>query len=66
MKSIMMAAQSIMCGSQDIMVAGGQESMSRVPYYMLREPLKYGANTIHDGIVHDGLTDAYDGIHMGM
>lgn len=65
MKSIMMAAQSIMCGSQDIMVAGGQESMSRVPYYMMREPLKYGANTIHDGIVHDGLTDAYDGIHMG-
>jgi len=65
MKSIMMAAQSIMAGSQDIMIAGGQESMSKIPFYMMREPLKYGGNTIHDGIVHDGLTDAYDGIHMG-
>jgi len=66
MKTIMMAAQSIMCGSQDIMIAGGQESMSNIPFYMMREPLKYGGTKIHDGIVHDGLTDAYDGIHMGL
>jgi len=66
MKSIMMAAQSIMAGSQEIMVAGGQESMSNVPYYVKREPLKYGGNMMLDGIVYDGLTDAYDGIHMGV
>jgi len=66
MKSIMMAAQSIMAGSQEIMVAGGQESMSNVPYYVKREPLKYGGNMILDGIVYDGLTDAYDGMHMGV
>lgn len=65
MKSIMMAAQSIMAGSQDIMIAGGQESMSNVPFYVKREPLKYGGNMMIDGIVYDGLTDAYDGIHMG-
>ena len=46
------------------MVAGGQESMSNVPYYVKREPLKYGGNMMLDGIVYDGLTDAYDGIHM--
>jgi len=66
MKSIMMAAQSIMCGSQEIMIAGGQESMSNVPFYVKREPLKYGGNMMLDGIVFDGLTDAYDGIHMGV
>jgi len=66
MKSIMMAAQSIMCGSQDIMVAGGQESMSNVPFYLNRDSLKYGGTKILDGIVHDGLTDAYDHIHMGV
>ncbi|XP_057307646.1 acetyl-CoA acetyltransferase, mitochondrial-like [Hydractinia symbiolongicarpus] len=65
MKSIMMAAQSIMSGSQDIMVAGGQESMSNVPFYLKREALKYGGNMLIDGIVLDGLTDAYDHIHMG-
>jgi len=65
MKSIMMAAQSIMADSQEIMIAGGQESMSNVPFYVKREPLKYGGNAMIDGIVFDGLTDAYDGIHMG-
>jgi len=65
MKAIMMASQSIMCGCCDVMVAGGQESMSNVPYYLKREPLKYGANTLIDGILLDGLTDAYTDLHMG-
>ena len=66
MKSIMMAAQNIATGGQDIMVAGGQESMSQIPFYLPREPLKYGGNMLLDGIVKDGLTDAYDHIHMGV
>jgi acetyl-CoA acetyltransferase len=42
MKSIMMAAQSLMCGHQEVMVAGGMESMSNVPYYMKRGESPYG------------------------
>jgi len=65
MKAIMIASQSIMCGLRDVMIAGGQESMSNVPYYLKREVLKYGGNTLNDGILVDGLTDAYTGLHMG-
>ncbi|XP_069169516.1 acetyl-CoA acetyltransferase, mitochondrial isoform X1 [Procambarus clarkii] len=65
MKSIMMASQSLMCGSQEVMVAGGMESMSNVPYYMARGDAPYGGITLHDGIVFDGLTDYYNKIHMG-
>ncbi|KFP32898.1 hypothetical protein N325_01959, partial [Colius striatus] len=56
MKSIMMAAQSLMCGSQDVMVAGGMESIGATPY---------GGVKLEDLIVKDGLTDAYNHIHMG-
>jgi acetyl-CoA C-acetyltransferase len=66
LKSIMMAAQSLMCNHQQIMVAGGFESMSQVPYYMDRGETPYGGIKVHDGIVKDGLTDAYDHIHMGV
>ncbi|KAI1242009.1 Acetyl-CoA acetyltransferase A, partial [Lamprotornis superbus] len=65
MKSIMMAAQSLMCGSQDVMVAGGMESMSNVPYTMSRGATPYGGVKLEDLIVKDGLTDAYNHIHMG-
>ncbi|NXJ99067.1 THILA acetyltransferase, partial [Corythaixoides concolor] len=66
MKSIMMAAQSLMCGSQqDVMVAGGMESMSNVPYTMGRGSTPYGGVKLEDLIVKDGLTDAYNHIHMG-
>ncbi|KAK6171521.1 hypothetical protein SNE40_019695 [Patella caerulea] len=65
MKAVMMAAQNIMCGHQDVMVAGGMESMSNVPYFMKRGQTPYGGIKLIDGIVHDGLTDAYDHIHMG-
>ncbi|CAC5360166.1 ACAT [Mytilus coruscus] len=64
MKSIMMAAQSLMCGHQEVMVAGWMESMSNVPYYMSRGQTPYGKVELKDGIVFDGLTDAYDHIHM--
>ncbi|XP_067673929.1 acetyl-CoA acetyltransferase, mitochondrial-like [Haliotis asinina] len=66
MKSIMLAAQSLMCGHQDVMVAGGMESMSHVPFYMKRGQTPYGGIKMIDGIVFDGLTDAYDHIHMGV
>ncbi|XP_009707658.1 PREDICTED: acetyl-CoA acetyltransferase, mitochondrial-like, partial [Cariama cristata] len=65
MKSIMMAAQSLMCGSQDVMVAGGMESMSNVPYTMSRGSTPYGGVKLEDLIVKDGLTDVYNHIHMG-
>ena len=66
MKSVMMAAQSLQCGSQDVMVAGGMESMSNVPYYMPkgRGGLSYGHGQLVDGIVFDGLTDVYNKFHM--
>lgn len=65
MKAVMLAAQNLMCGHQEVMVAGGMESMSNVPYYMARGTTPYGGIKLQDGIVFDGLTDAYDQIHMG-
>jgi len=65
MKSVMMAAQSLMCGHQEVMVAGGMESMSNVPYYMKRGATPYGGVQLLDGIVFDGLTDVYNKFHMG-
>jgi len=65
MKSIMQAAQSIMCGHTNAMVAGGMESMSNVPYFLKRADLPYGGVQLQDGIVLDGLTDVYNKIHMG-
>ncbi|XP_052810070.1 acetyl-CoA acetyltransferase, mitochondrial-like [Mya arenaria] len=66
MKSVMMAAQSIMCGHQEVMVAGGMESMSNAPYYMKRGVTPYGKVELLDAIVYDGLTDAYGKFHMGV
>ncbi|XP_067418907.1 acetyl-CoA acetyltransferase, mitochondrial [Emydura macquarii macquarii] len=65
MKSVMMAAQNLMCGNQDVMVAGGMESMSNVPYTMSRGATPYGGVKLEDLIVKDGLTDVYNKIHMG-
>lgn len=65
MKSIMVASQGLMCGHQEVMVAGGMESMSNVPFYMKRGDTGYGGVTLQDGIVFDGLTDVYNKIHMG-
>lgn len=65
MKSVMIGAQSIMCGQQDSIVAGGMESMSNVPFYLNRAEPPYGGASLVDGIVFDGLTDVYNKIHMG-
>ena len=67
MKSIALAAQSILLGDAAIVVAGGMESMSNVPFYVdsLRWGNKYGNVAMIDGLVKDGLTDVYDGKAMG-
>lgn len=67
MKAIAQAAQSIMLGDADIVVAGGMESMSNVPFYSdsLRWGNKYGNVQFIDGLAKDGLTDVYDGKAMG-
>ncbi len=67
MKAIMLGAQSIMTGSNDIVVAGGMESMSNVPYYLDkgRNGYRLGHGQITDGLVKDGLWDVYNDYHMG-
>lgn len=68
MKAVAMAAQSIMAGSQDIMLAGGFESMSNIPYYLpkARSGYRLGDGKLVDGAVHDGLWDPYNNHHMGL
>ena len=67
MKAISQAAQSIMLGDADIVIAGGMESMSNVPFYAgsMRWGNKYGNAEMIDGLAKDGLTDVYDGKAMG-
>jgi acetyl-CoA C-acetyltransferase len=67
MKAISQAAQSILLGDADIVVAGGMESMSNVPFYVdsMRWGNKYGNNVLIDGLAKDGLTDVFDGKAMG-
>uniref|UniRef100_K3WL71 Acetyl-CoA acetyltransferase n=1 Tax=Globisporangium ultimum (strain ATCC 200006 / CBS 805.95 / DAOM BR144) TaxID=431595 RepID=K3WL71_GLOUD len=68
MKAIAMASQSILAGSQDIMLAGGFESMSNVPYYLpkARTGYRLGDGKLVDGVIHDGLWDPYNNQHMGL
>ncbi|PRP66867.1 acetyl-CoA C-acyltransferase [Nonlabens agnitus] len=67
MKSIMLAAQSIALGDQDVVVAGGMENMSQIPHYLhLRNPQKFGPATMVDGMQRDGLVDAYNQQAMGV
>ena len=68
MKSIMFGAQSIMLGHNDIVVAGGMENMSAIPYYVpnARWGYKYGDAAFVDGLAKDGLTDVYDQCAMGV
>lgn len=68
MKAIMLGAQSIMLGQNDTVVAGGTESMSNIPYYLLkaRTGYKYGHGELIDGLQYDGLTDAYNHCAMGI
>ena len=67
MKAIMFGAQSILLGDNDIVVAGGMESMSNVPYYLdkARNGYRLGHGSITDGLVKDGLWDVYKDYHMG-
>ena len=67
MKSVALAAQSILLGDADIVIAGGMESMSNVPFYNnnIRWGNKYGDVTLHDGLAKDGLVDVYDKVAMG-
>lgn len=68
MKAMMLAAQSIMLGDNDIVVAGGMESMTNAPHYIPtgRSGIKYGNGQIIDAIVRDGLQDPYNGDMMGV
>ncbi|KAI4244040.1 MAG: hypothetical protein LQ352_006935, partial [Teloschistes flavicans] len=67
-KALILATQTIMTGNASVVVAGGTESMSNVPHYLptLRKGSKYGNDTLVDGLLKDGLTDAYSSQHMGL
>jgi len=67
MKAIMIAYDQIALGQNDIMVAGGMESMSNVPYYLSKHRFgsKLGNATAEDGMIKDGLWDVYNDFHMG-
>lgn len=67
MKAIMLGAQSILSGDNDVVVAGGMESMSNVPYYLdkARNGYRLGNGAVADGIIRDGLWDPYKDFHMG-
>ncbi len=66
-KAIMLAAQSIQLGINDIVIAGGMESMSNTPFYLdkARTGYKLGHQQVTDGLVKDGLWDVYNDYHMG-
>ena len=67
MKAIMLGAQSISNGENDIVVAGGMESMSNIPYYLdkARNGYRLGHGSVIDGVLKDGLWDPYNDYHMG-
>lgn len=68
LKSVMLGAQQIMLGEADVVVAGGMESMTSAPYYLLkaRAGLRMGDDKLVDGMIYDGLWDPYRNMHMGM
>jgi len=65
LKSIMLGAQQIQLDHQQVVLAGGMESMSNCPFYLPRDSPSYGHYQALDSILKDGLTDAYQGSHMG-
>lgn len=67
LKSVVLAAQSILAGDNDIVVAGGTENMSMAPYVLEghRWGQRMGNGQVIDTMLKDGLTDAFNGIHMG-
>ena len=68
MKSIMIGAQTILCGDNEVVIVGGMENMSAVPHYLTnsRNGQKLGDIKALDGLVKDGLTDVYNNKHMGL
>ncbi|TKA28224.1 hypothetical protein B0A50_04196 [Salinomyces thailandicus] len=67
-KALALGAQTILCGTAEVVVAGGTESMSNVPHYLpnMRTGAKFGNQTLVDGVAKDGLTDVYKNEHMGL
>jgi acetyl-CoA C-acetyltransferase len=67
MKSVAIAAQNILLGDADVIIAGGMESMSNVPFYNMQQRWgnKYGDVSLLDGLAKDGLTDVYDNVARG-
>jgi acetyl-CoA C-acetyltransferase len=65
--SVVLGAKSVLLGDAEVVVAGGMESMSNVPYYLptARKGMRMGNQTVVDGMVHDGLWDPYKNFHMG-
>jgi acetyl-CoA C-acetyltransferase len=68
LKAVMLAAQAIRAGDAEVIVAGGQESMSRAPYLLpeAREGVRLGHGKLLDAMIQDGLWDVYNDFHMGM
>jgi len=68
LKAVMLGAQAIQTGDANVVVAGGMESMSNVPFYLpgARNGQRLGHGQMIDGILRDGLLNAYDDIHMGL
>jgi acetyl-CoA C-acetyltransferase len=67
LKAVMLAAQAVRAGDSRLIVAGGMESMSNVPYYVrgMRGGVKFGNQTMEDGLIHDGLWCSFGACHMG-
>jgi len=67
LKAVMLAQQAIACGDADVIIAGGQESMTNAPYLLkqARTGYRLGHSTVYDSVLIDGLTDVYNNIHMG-
>ena len=68
LKAVMLAAQAVMCGDADVVVAGGQENMNLCPYMLKKARTGYRMNNgqMVDGMVHDGLWDHVNDFHMGI
>ncbi len=66
--AVVLGAKSVLLGDAEVVVAGGMESMSNVPYYLptARKGMRMGNATVIDGMIHDGLWDPYKNFHMGV
>ncbi len=67
LKAVMLADQAIRCGDAEVVIAGGMESMSQAPYYLMdaRDGMRMGHKKAIDSLIHDGLWDPYGNMHMG-